>query len=204
MHGERLTGIYHETCRHESYWREALASPQPLSLPDMSLEGAQRENNRSRCFAVEMPEEAFAAGCLTERRYYVSALFAAFLARHTGVSDFCVGYTPAALAEELVGFEGLFAATLPLHLTADLEQPAAQQLSLLAQQIQSLEKHKTYTRDLALRCPELRSAALPRYPIVIQQVISLDNYTVAEDAALALIVAQDGKKLPSGVCSRPN
>ena len=189
---ERLTGIYHETCRHESYWRAELSRLQPLSLPDMSLEGAQRENNRSRCFAVEIPEEAFSAGCLPERRYYMSALFAAFLARHTGISDFCVGYTSAALAEELVGFEGLFATTLPLHLTADLKQPAAQQLFPLAQHFQSLEKHKTYTRDLALRCPELRSAALPRYPIVIQQVTSLENYAAVEDAALAFIVAQDG------------
>jgi len=190
---ELLTRIYKETSRHESYWRGELFRQQPLSLPDMSLEGAQRENNRSRCFAVEMPEEVFAAGSVTERRHYVSALFAAFLARHTGVSDFCVGCTFAALTEELDGCAGLFATTLPLHLTADLKKPAAQQLFLLAQQIQSLEKHKTYSRDLALRCPELRSAALPRYPIIMQQVESLDDYTVVKDIALALIVAQDGK-----------
>ena len=43
---ERLTSIYNETCCHESYWREHLSCLQPLSLPDMSLEGAPRESRQ--------------------------------------------------------------------------------------------------------------------------------------------------------------
>ena len=134
-----------------------------------------------------------AAACGIERRHYISALFAAFLARHTGVADFHIGYKPAALTETINGFEGLFASKLPLHLSIDTKQTASQQFSLLASQMQSAEKHATYPRDLALRYPELRAAALPRYPIVLEHAADSESVSVHQDAALALIVAQDGK-----------
>ena len=191
---ERLTSIYNETCCHESYWRSELSSLQPLSLPDMSLEGARRAQQGSRCFTIAVPDAGdCAAACGIERRHYISALFAAFLTRHTGVADFHIGYKPAALTEKINGFEGLFASMLPLHLSIDTKQTASQQLSLLASQIQSAEKHATYPRDLALRYPELRAAALPRYPIVLEHAADSETVSVHQDAALALIVAQDGK-----------
>ena len=191
---ERLTRVYNETCCHESYWRKHLSCLQPLSLPDMSLEGAPRESRLAKCFTIAVPDAGdCAAACGIERRHYISALFAAFLARHTGVADFYIGYKPAALTETLNGFEGLFASRLPLHLSIDTKQTASQQLSLLASQIQSAEKHATYPRDLALRCPELRAAALPRYPIVLEHAADSETVSVHQDAALALIVAQNGK-----------
>ncbi|MCX5902362.1 MAG: formyltransferase family protein, partial [Proteobacteria bacterium] len=191
---ERLTRIYNETCRHESYWRGELSSLQPLSLPDMRLEEAPRESRQARCFTIAVLDAGdCAAACRIECKHYISALFAAFLARHTGVADFHIGYKPAALTETINGFEGLFASMLPLHLLIDTKQTASQQLFLLASQIQSAEKHATYPRDLALRCPELRAAAMPRYPIVIEHAAAIETVSVHQDAALALIVAQDGK-----------
>ena len=190
---ERLSRIYNETCRHESYWSGELSRLQPLSLPDMSLEGARHDKKQTHCFTVEIPDEALAAGSGAERRHYVSALFAAFLARHTGVSDFHAGYKLAALTKELAGCEGLFASTLPLHLSVDTQQPAAEELSLLASQILAAEKHATFPRDISFRFPELRAAALPRYPVMIAHVEKLESCTIAQDAALALVVARDGK-----------
>ena len=149
---------------------------------------------RSRCFTLAVPDAGdCAAACGIECRHYISALFAAFLARHTGVADFHIGYKPAALPEMINGFEGLFASMLPLHLSIDTKQTASQQLSLLASQIQSAEKHATYPRDLALRYPELRAASLPRYPIVLEHAADIETISVQQDAALSLIVAPDGK-----------
>jgi hypothetical protein len=126
----------------------------------MRLEGALRASCPAKCFNIAVPDAGDRAAALgIERRHYISALFAAFLARHTNTADFHIGYKPCSLPAQLKGFESLCATMLPLHLHLDINKTASSQIALLASQMQTAEKHATYR--VILPCAALTCAQQP-------------------------------------------
>jgi non-ribosomal peptide synthetase component F len=59
--------------------------------------------------------------------------------------------------------------------------------------MQSADMHATYPRDMLFRYPELRSQALPRYPVVLEHSCGTETIDISGDAAFTLIVARDGE-----------
>jgi len=203
---QTLTDLYRQTCGSESFWSRRLANLQPLCLPDMRLVPAPEPPGRFKIFSRDIPETLLRSVSRdlpnSSPWQYLLALFAAFLARHTGVTEFHLGLQTEALGKLLEPHEGFFAATLPVWCCLDFEKPLSDLLPGLLQELAAVRSHTTYPRDMLLRNPEIKSAAVARLPIIVRQVPSLATIEYRPEADLMLVVTEDGRRLQLA-CAAP-
>lgn len=196
---QTLGDLYRQTCRSESFWIRRLADLQPLAIPDMRLAAIPDQSGRFKIFSRDIPETLLQPGMgdIPDSRpwQYLFTLFAAFLARHTGVPEFHLGLQTEALGKLFEQHAGFFATTLPVRCCVDLEKPLSALLPALLQELVMVCSHTTYPRDMLLRYPEIKSTAAVRLPIIVQQIASPATIECRPEADLMLTATDDGRRL---------
>jgi natural product biosynthesis luciferase-like monooxygenase protein len=174
---DQLSTLYQEVARHERYWVRQLQQIQAPELPYADRSGMQPLGTH------RMSHQALTTRLDADA---LVTVFAAYLARLSGMSSFSLGWR----AESPTGFAEIFAETVPLPITLDEMSTADAVHAAVQNALTQTRKRQTYARDVRGRMPALR--ALPaesfRLPVVVTQSMAAD--TPYPDAELVLHVGR--------------
>src|SRR5436309_3219257 len=141
----------------------------PVSLPYLEPSGEETNGTRYAFRDMDAPESVLSwmrthqaqlkpAECLL-------GVFAVYVARLTGESNFDLGLTLPELATAVAGLEGLFSPEVPLSVQIDGSADFASVAEAVLAQLEIARRYKTFSRDVLTRYPDLRPIAdlgLPR------------------------------------------
>jgi methionyl-tRNA formyltransferase len=179
---------------HEAAWASRLARLQPVCLPGR---GEAVESGGGDPLILQL-----AAPVPIERLIAASALL---IARLTGASLFDLGYRGHALAEEVRGLEGLFAASVPLRVDLGAAQTVEEAVAGVREALAWAERHRTFARDLVPRIPQLQTVeALRRQPKLDIRVEVVRPggplFETGGDLVLAVESPEDGEPGVTSAC----
>ncbi len=190
----KLTDLWGELCRHESFWLNRLMSLTPVALPDMRLAESKSEKGiRIFRHAVSKQLRSTAEHSAAECRDVVCGLFGAFLARHTGMSAFSIGFDVKAVSGVSGGWENLFAPVVPLTFAFDPAQPLRLQVGAAVAEIASVRRHVTWALDMKARYAGLEGGAF-HMPVTAVYADECDAITLSPEADLTLVVGHGGEE----------
>jgi amino acid adenylation domain-containing protein/non-ribosomal peptide synthase protein (TIGR01720 family) len=152
---DRLTMLYGQFCKHETFWVEQLAQFQPASLP-YATRAAGSAARATHSLDIPADVAAFLDSRPGNRADLLLAAFAIYLARLTSLSAFDVGFGDATLRDEIGDLAGFFATTVPLHVALDISWSFGQFVEALGRQLAQVRQRRTYARDTTTRYPALR------------------------------------------------
>src|SRR5258705_6686857 len=119
----------------------------------------------------------------------------AFIARLGGVNSFDIAYSDSDLESEFAGLDKLFASHLPLRMDIDCSQCFIEILKAVKEQVESVRKHASYTRDLIARYPELRSIGESggkfTLPLVVERVERLNDRDMPAGSEILLKISEN-------------
>lgn len=198
----------------ESYWVQRLQALQPIPLPAAWQSGGSQPGATEYKVSELHPDTIAAlqhlaldlsvgnsSGNLISNSIgtVLMAAFAAYLYRVGEHNCFDIGFTHPTLQAEVANLAGYFAAHVPCRIAISPEQGFRQVAATVAEQVEQVQRRKTFTSDLVARYPQLASQEQLRAanPLAIgcQQVNQLEDFqpppTVG--AALTCILPADGR-----------
>jgi natural product biosynthesis luciferase-like monooxygenase protein len=173
---ERLTEIEQALAKHEAHWIKRLSSLDPAQLPAVDRTAGEAKIERRAIETAADPAVLFAG-------------LGAWLARVTGKAAFDVGYRHPGIADAVKGGEPLYAQHVPIRLSIDRSASFSSLVDQARQELARAAEKVTYPREIFVRAP---SARRPENDVVLEQVASLDAYTLPSNVAAALIT--DGQR----------
>lgn len=198
----RLTRLNREICRYEEYWINRLATLGPIELPyadySANLSGPSDYKNVPMRIPIEvstfLAEHADMANLGGD---FLTAAFAAYLARHSGNYSFDLAFSHPALRRKVNGFEIFYATHVPLHIELDPQMALGTAVDTVKEKcVAFVKKHETFARDVTLRYPEFRplreNGNRPSLSIAVEQVESIGDYSPLLGSALTLLLSEDG------------
>jgi amino acid adenylation domain-containing protein len=186
---------------HEAFWVERLASLQPMTIPYADRTTPPRLQKRFAKVAVTVPEEVIS--CLDKNQNwnpgdFILAAFVGYLARIGGTNNFDLGLRYPELTSELNHSQGFFAASVPCHLDINLEQSFADFLTGVREQVELTKQHKTYSRDIVVRDPRLRSipelASSEIFPVAIDRLSQIEEPQANLGSELTMVIPDHGRQ----------
>jgi methionyl-tRNA formyltransferase len=158
--------------RHERFWLGRLAAAEAPGLPWAAPSGPRPEAPVRHPLAVP-PELLALIGERDDRPAdFLLHVFLAWLARIHGQPAFSIGLREAALQAELGGLAGLFATTVPLQASVDLDASFSLFAEASRSELARLRSHRSYALDTVARHPELgvsgRTGGMPPWWIVAE------------------------------------
>ena len=197
--GQEFTRRLRETndkiCRDESFWLRRLRIEQPVELPYFNWTGKSKELDHPSTLSLSIPEELIRLSETKDQEgafeNLVISAFAAFLARLSNLETFTLGYRPTTLTKDQGGLENLFTFSVPLIVTINPGLPFNQIVDIVQKQIDLVIKHKTYTRDIFVRHPELSPVPRPVHVLICSPA----DAVLPEGASFALVISQRASAL---------
>jgi methionyl-tRNA formyltransferase len=188
--------------KHESFWRQRLASLQPLEVPYRKSVGAISESQEDQVLTVPISIShevmAFVKARDWPPSHFVCAVFVLYLARLSDMTSFDLGFRPfirsgndeasrwdkqavsdvafqvcATSAQSGQRLDALFASQVPWRVEIELDWPFERLYQATEEEMALIRRHKTYARDVVVRYPELKTR------LGLQQV-PLSHVTIAE------------------------
>jgi amino acid adenylation domain-containing protein len=198
----QIETLYKQNCRHESFWVKKLSALEPATPPFVNSTAAAGSVNYQTA-PMPIPDEftAFLEKSSGSRRKseVLVAAFGAMLARLGGVESFDVGYGDTEMQGEIAAPENLFAKQTPLRFNVDCRQNFTNFLESTEQEIEAVEKSKTYPYDLIARFPQLGSPDETgnqiTLPIAVAKVARWGDYEPIKGTDLALVISENESKL---------
>jgi len=210
--GYRLTSISSEDAsqiesfntssrKHESFWVKTLASLEPVTLPFAASNAQDLRTRRYASLQMQVPDAVMSFlqdhTEIPSRSDFLLAAFGTYIARLAGIDYFDIGYADFVRESELPAFEGLFARQRPLRFSVDCSKTFIENSIALQEQIKSIEKRQTYTRDVFIRYPALRSGRASEsarlLPLAFERVERLSDEVMAQ-GDIALIAPDQGSQ----------
>ncbi|MFB2921068.1 non-ribosomal peptide synthetase [Aerosakkonema funiforme] len=205
---QHLKEIETAIAKHESFWVEKLATLQPIASPDRNwLYGNQDifsplpgEDMASKNWLV-FPEigrflASHSEGWNLEE--FLVAAFAAYLARIIETDDFDLGWRLTTSKRPDGGLKNFFAVDVPFRLKINLKQGIGEVVKAVQQQMQSVERRRTYPRDILLRHPELQELRKlgfqHQFPVTIERVETLDRTSNLSTYGLTFVIPKTGEQ----------
>ena len=153
---QRIEDEIKATCKYESYWVEKLLSLEPAAPPFANKISAFSDYettsfsipNEFLKFYKQSSADHTLGDCLV-------AAFGAFLWRLGSNDSFDVGYNSFDPNGEFAGLENLFVSQVPFRNDVDGRRHFMEFLQSTEKEIQSVKEHKTFTRDILSRYPQL-------------------------------------------------
>jgi len=189
--------------KHERFWVERLATLKPITIPSVNLAVSSQlpvhEITRKDWLIPDQVKTFFTnhQGSWTRINFFV-AVFVAYLARINEIGCFDLGLKQSNLNYQLSGLENFFASEVPCRIDISDKQSFEEVCDSVTQQLESVQKHKTYSRDILLRYPELRGLREQgfehQFPVIIELVEKRDAGTAQSTNGLTFIVSEDEEK----------
>ena len=188
--------------KHEAFWVDRLTTLQPITVPYAK---STASHLKPKCYVdvnVPLPPNVITVleKCHPEwnRGDFVLAAIVAYLARLGGIGCFDIGFRDIDLQRQLSRIENFFASYIPCRIDINFEQNFEEVFAAVRLQVELTKRHKTYTRDIVLRYPELQKAlswqSQQLFPVIIEQVQNLANCEKQPSNALLLVIPEDGKE----------
>ena len=157
--GDRITELNAAVCKHEAFWVRRLAALRPAALPYLQHAAGNDQAPEYAELEIEIPAEVLPA--LRKHGEWVPgefclAAFAAYLARLSGDSYFHLGLRTPSLTKDISGLESLFSPWVPLPVDVDFARSLGELYATLHAELESVQRHKTFVRDVFARFPGLR------------------------------------------------
>ena len=183
--------------KHESFWRQRLATLQPLeapySVPFGKRVGAISATQGRQVVTVPLsiPDEvmAFLKEHNWQPQHFLCAVFVFYLARLNDVTSFDIGFRPSRRAKkwQILGF---FVSEVPLRVEIELDWPFERLYQAIEREIALTRRHKTYARDVVVRYPELKSRPelehVPLSSVTIAEVEHVGQVKAVSDLTLCI------------------
>jgi amino acid adenylation domain-containing protein len=169
---DRFSVLNAVATRHEDFWAERLATVQPVVIPaarpPAGITAVEPEGKRFKALPIQLPVSMHPS---TAPELLIAG-FCACLARITGLDRFDLSLSGAELRAEVNGLEALFAAAVPLRVSAAEDSAVEMIAADLARELAMVRRRHTYPHDLPLRYPALRacldSHRLPVLPVGVE------------------------------------
>ena len=201
---DAITALNNAYCRHEQYWVKELSRMTPVTLPySGNTEEKRKEYNfvemslprEFRQFLEDRPE--------MEQEELILASFMIYLARLTGMSSFCIGFSESSFLEEIKGLENLFSPNVPFNIDVNGEDGLRKVLEISKKFRTNLLKRKTFIRDVFSRYPALSSRKKDNiFPVSVQIVEVPEERQEISENQLAFIIPKKGKACFLQYCSQ--
>lgn len=189
--------------KHETFWVEKLATLQPFTLPYVTGTDSLLNSSTFKMMLVPISHELISFlnsshANWNQSDFLLTALIA-YLSRLRYNHIFDIGYRDVELQNDLVGLTGFFASHVPCRITVEKNNTFETVFEMMQEQIALYKRHKTYSRDIVVRYPTLRSkfqslSQKPLYSVIIERVQQLENYQPEANSELSLTIQKDGKK----------
>jgi amino acid adenylation domain-containing protein len=193
----RIETLVEKTCRNEKFWVEKLTALEPAAIP---FADATALTETPEFSTAKMPIPFAVLRFLTDQKSnwktheFLSAAFAALIARLSGADYFDVGYKTCETQNEFAGLENLFAFELPLRFEIDWQKSFSEFFETGRKRIEAVENHPPYARDLFARYPQFRQAAEQKnefaLPVCVEVTKRLVDFRAAGNSELTLVVSQ--------------
>ncbi len=189
--------------KHETFWINKLAILKPVVIPYAQQTGSLRSPTseiKTKDWFVpnevtKFLESHLKSGCLEN---FIVAAFAAYLARISQSCCFDLGLRWNELQNQLAGLEDFFACEVPCRIDIGYEQSFTEVFKAVNWQIELVKQHKTYSRDIVLRYPELQTVRElnyhGRFPVLVELVEKLDTCKTRAANPLTFVVPKAGNK----------
>jgi amino acid adenylation domain-containing protein len=196
----RLTTLNDEICRHEEYWVSELTKWEPIEIPYGNHSQARTRPSQYITVPMPIPGElnTFFTGYddVGNQVDFLTAIFAAYLARISGKYIFDIGFSYSGLRQKVGGFEHFFATHVPLQVELGPSTEFGPFLDMVRTRLALIKKHKTYAHDVMLRYPELgllrAHGDRSPLPIVVEQLKCLEDHIPMPGSELTLLLSEDG------------
>jgi amino acid adenylation domain-containing protein/non-ribosomal peptide synthase protein (TIGR01720 family) len=167
-----------QICRHEQFWLKRLIEVQPYVLP------WHRRVRTGSCgeaafYRMTLPPDVvqFFRSLSTEWAELANAAFCVFLAKTADVSVCDIGLRATHRCSHLEEADRIFSTHIPLRIEVDRTKSVRDVLEAMRDVIRSTRSHLTYSRDIVVRYPQLRTVAALRvankFPVVLETAESL-------------------------------
>lgn len=189
----RIETLIEKTCRSEKFWVEKLSALEPATIPFADTTAL---SNTAKFSSAKMPIPFSVLRFLTDQKSnwntekFLSSAFAALIARLSGADFFDVGYRNLETQNEFAGLENLFAFELPLRFEVDCRKSFGDFFVSGKKQIEEVENHLSYVKDLPARYPQFQPKNKIALPVSIEIVSRLDNYQDESRSELRLVISQ--------------
>jgi amino acid adenylation domain-containing protein len=188
--------------KHEAFWVDRLTTLQPITVPYAK---STASHLKPKCYVdvnVPLPPNVitFLEECHPEwnRGDFMLAAIVAYLARLGGIGCFDIGFRDIDLQRQLSRIENFFASYIPCRIDINFEQNFEEVFAAVRRQVELIKRRQTYTRDIAVRYPELQKALSWQrqqlFPVIIEQVQNLADCEKQPSNALILVIPEDGKE----------
>jgi hypothetical protein len=170
--------------KHEAFWVNRLATLKPYAIPYT----VRTSHSKQKCYEqilTPVPQEVIS---FLERHGvwkdsdFVSAAFAAYLARIGGTNCFDIGFKDVDAQPNLVGLESFFAEHVPFRVEVDSQRSFEEFFGTFAEQLKLTKRRLSFANDIVARYPVLREKpnllGENMFPVIIERVERLDNHNV--------------------------
>ncbi len=194
---EKIAKLNAAVAKKEVYWVKRLSSLEFVELhyaqKNITLEKAPDFKIEPIHFAKEVL--SFFMKLDSEPQISLAAAFAIFVGRHCSKNDFNIGFSHAALMEDIGRHGNLFSEYVPLSVKFDPETSFTNALADLSGAIEKAAEEKTYASDVWGRYPELDQhtgkSGQPISPINIVFSENTKEYKAQPGSIITLVVSSD-------------
>ncbi len=200
---QRIEKLERQSVKYDNFWLTRLQNLNPVAIAvSSSTEGnkAKIPSQQSQNWTIPSEVNNFRSNLSSESTQadFLLTAFAVYLDRLSQNNGFDLGLKAAEFLRQLVGIEGLFAATVPLSIELDQEQNFESALGTIQQQLKLIKQQGTYPRDIIARYPELKAIASLSsehlFPVVVERVRKISDLQVKPDNELTLIIPEEGSE----------
>ena len=169
----------------EKFWLNKIAKFKAIKLPHTT----QSLSKSQKYYTWKIPNEVFDL-IKSNHLSKCDLLFTIFSCYLVCISEnnFDLGYTSYQLQNKVSGIDKLFAATVPFRINFDLNSTLKEALDYWQQEIISVEKNQTYSKDIFFR-HSLKQ--IPEFSVVLDRANSLDNYKKNQPASLIFAASKE-------------
>ncbi len=189
--------------KHEQFWVERLASLNPITIPYGNRERLSPLSARQvKSGDWLIPDEVITFLAQRQGEWSLSnflvAAFAGYLSRISQTSCFDLGLRQGEMLNQLTQLEGFFASDVPCRINLNYQQSFESVFQSVNQEIKLVKHHQTYPRDILLKYPQIKGLIElgfeHKFLVNIEQVQSLDEYSIGQNNPLTLVIPESGTK----------
>lgn len=190
----QIEAVLSEVCKSEAYWLGKLRqlSLAPLAFTESGSMGAADYQEREFLLPSGFLNYIQSSRNPTSPASHIIAAFGGFLGRFLDREEFDVGFCDARSRSDVVHKSSTFAHRVPFRFEVDQHRPFSQLLTSTVAELEGVRRHKTYSRDMFARYPELarlgRSERCEVFPVNVVVTSGSDSVERAIEGEITFMV----------------